>query len=317
MFNRYWREYPVFLQLILLMLMVFIMMSFSSVIIIATADKLYQVSPKAIAGLGPNSDSNLINAGRFAQMIGNLLVFLVSAVLFANFTHPKPFSYLGFHRPEKSTRFIVVLIAAIAFIPLVEQISSWMQLIDFGKTVRATQQAQTETYKAFLRMNTPSAFLQVLFIMAVVPAIGEELLFRGIIMRFAYKATRNAGLSIFISAALFSYVHGTLYNFLPILLAGILLGYIYYITGSIWFSMLFHFINNGVQIAIAYCSQHGLLPAKLESMDSLPLYVIVLSVALIAAGIWILKKQKTPLPEDWGNDFSPAEIAAKEEQQNF
>lgn len=312
MLNRYWREYPIFLQLILLLLLVYILMSFSGVIILTVVGKVYHVAPKAITGLGPGSDSNAINAGRFAQLVGNLLTFMASALLFANFTHPKPFAYLGLNQPSRPVRFIIVALLALAFIPLAEQTGAWMHLVDLGKDVKAAQDVQDATYKAFLRMNTPSALLQVLFIMAVIPAIGEELLFRGVLMRYTYKSTRNIGLSVLVSAALFAFVHGTVFNFPSILLAGIILGYIYYITGSIWFSILFHFVNNGVQILTVYLAQHKMLPAQLGDMEQYPLYAVIIAAVVVAGCILLLRKQATPLPARWGEDFEREPIAENE-----
>jgi membrane protease YdiL (CAAX protease family) len=315
MFNRYWREYPVFLQLVLLMLMTFTMISFSGYIGLMLTGRIYGVSLNDIQHLGTASSQNVVNAGRFIQLVSSLFTFLGTALLFAYLTHPRPAQYLGFNKPVKNGRFLLVLLAAIAFIPLAEQTGVWMRYINLGKEALAAQQQQDDTYKAFLHMNTPFGLLQALFIFAVLPAIGEELFFRGVVMRFAYKGTRRIGLAIFISAAIFAFAHATLFNFPSILIAGLLLGYIYYETGSIWFCILFHFLNNGLQVVLEYMSQHKMLPADMQDMTSFPLYIVVISLAITAAVVWLLKKQQTPLPADWGADFDKVEIAAIEEEK--
>src|SRR5690606_7002092 len=93
-----------------------------------------------------------------------------------------------------------------------------------------------------------------LFIMALLPAVCEEIFFRGVLQRLIFTATkgRNMLLAISFTALLFASLHGSLYNMLPIAAAGIILGWVYYKTGNIWYNIVLHFLINGIQIVITY-----------------------------------------------------------------
>ncbi|MBQ7014534.1 MAG: CPBP family intramembrane metalloprotease [Clostridia bacterium] len=81
-----------------------------------------------------------------------------------------------------------------------------------------------------------------LLIVAVIPAIFEELFFRGATMSVLSKEKTAA--AIFISAALFALVHGSMYLIFSSFFAGVVFGITVYLTDSIYASMLTHFINN-------------------------------------------------------------------------
>lgn len=84
------------------------------------------------------------------------------------------------------------------------------------------------------------AFLSI----AIIPSFCEEFVFRGVLMPLLGKMTRNIHLSIWITAILFSLIHAQFYGFLPRMFMGALLGYLVIWSGSLWSSILAHFINN-------------------------------------------------------------------------
>jgi len=87
-----------------------------------------------------------------------------------------------------------------------------------------------------------------LIVIAVIPAIGEELTFRGVIQKLLSKWFRNPHWAIFLTAFLFSAMHVQFLSFLPRFFLGMVLGYIYFWTGSIWLSILVHLVNNAVAV---------------------------------------------------------------------
>jgi membrane protease YdiL (CAAX protease family) len=149
--------------------------------------------------------------------------------------------------------------------------------------------------------------------MAILPAAGEELFFRGILMRFIKKRSRSITFPIIISALMFALVHFSVYGFVPILLSGILLGLIYYLTGSILCSMLFHMLNNGLQIIAVYMGNSN--PAIKHAIDSnwVPPYILIGGLLLAGISLYLLWKNRTPLPPDWANDYTQEEIAAEKQ----
>jgi membrane protease YdiL (CAAX protease family) len=303
---RYWRHYPRFLQTILLLLMVCTLVSFSYAISGILIAKLYGVTITPATVIDVNSPDKLIHALRLVQVMGSLFTYLGAALLFAYLTHPKPYAYLGFHRVRDSRQLLIVSVLMIACIPVLLQIGAWMHLIPMGAEAAAAQARSAAMEAALMKGTSAQDLLFQLLAMALLPALGEEMLFRGIFMRFSYGINRNIHFAVLFSAALFAMIHMKIYSFPSLMLAGVLLGYIYYYTGSLWLSILAHFLNNGVQITIAFLAKRGDLPASWSTMESFPLLVIAACVALVVAAFWWLRKKATPLPPDWNNDFADA-----------
>ena len=91
-----------------------------------------------------------------------------------------------------------------------------------------------------------------MFLIALIPAIGEELLFRGVLQQLFTKWTGEAHLAIFISAFLFSAIHLQFFGFLPRFVLGLVLGYMFYWSKNLWLPILAHFTNNAFAIIFNY-----------------------------------------------------------------
>lgn len=100
--------------------------------------------------------------------------------------------------------------------------------------------------------NNPLQLVVSLIALAVIPAFGEELFYRGILQTKLNEATHNIHFSVVITAFIFAAMHWQPMNLITIAVMGILLGYVYALTKNIWYSILLHFLINGVQIAFAY-----------------------------------------------------------------
>jgi len=102
-------------------------------------------------------------------------------------------------------------------------------------------------------------------VVVVLPAIGEEIVFRGMIQNDFYRATRNAHLSIWITAILFSAIHLQFYGFFPRMFLGALFGYLYFWSGNLWMPVLAHFVNNGFTLISLYLYDKGAIPIDVEN----------------------------------------------------
>ena len=317
MFNKYWREYPYFLQLFLMMSMIFTLLFASGALASTLTVFITGVPLEEIAGLDKSSSDKVVSAARLQQLLFSLPFFAGVSLLFAYASHPKPIRYLGFKKIQNKTQVFIVIILTIAAIPLVEQLLVWLKMIDLGESVKQMQQNIEIKQEAMLNFTSPFIFLYTLVLFAVVPAIGEELFFRGMLMRFVQKRTGKINFSILLSATVFALFHGEPYSTFPIFFMGILLGYIYYITGSIWLNILAHFIVNGLQVTVLYLARTGTLPESMASMESYPWYVVVVSISVFVAFLYLLHKNKTPMPSNWANDYSDAELLEQEQKSEY
>lgn len=127
--------------------------------------------------------------------------------------------------------------------------------------------------------------LLAIFVIAVLPGIGEELVFRGLLQKEFIKASGNVHVSIWVAAILFSTMHMQFFGFVPRMFLGALFGYLYYWSGSLSLAMLAHFINNTVSVLALYFYQQGAFEYDLENTESLPWQMIAISAGLTIAAL--------------------------------
>lgn len=133
--------------------------------------------------------------------------------------------------------------------------------------------------------ETTGQFLLALFVIAVLPGIGEELVFRGLLQKEFMKAGVNAHVSIWVAAILFSTMHMQFFGFVPRMFLGALFGYLYYWSGSLSLAMFAHFVNNALSVTALYFYKQGVLEYDLESTEALPWQVIAISAGLTTAAL--------------------------------
>ena len=149
--------------------------------------------------------------------------------------------------------------------------------------------------KAFLTMDGYGDLIFNLVLIALIPALGEELLFRGVLQRMFVKSTGNIHIGIWVTAALFSAIHFQFYGFVPRMLLGALLGYLLAWSGSLWVPILGHFINNGAAVYAQWLSSQGVVPEDFEDVGAAEgewMFVLV-SVALTGLLLLALYRGRT------------------------
>jgi membrane protease YdiL (CAAX protease family) len=310
--SRYWREYPLALQVLLLILMMFSMGSFSIVVSKLLVPGIYGVSVTDIFSVSEKSPRNIADAAMLVQCIGAVFTFLLPALLFSYLTHPKPGHYLGLRRPGKSIQWLLVIVLMISAMPIMLGVESLVKMFDLGKAANEMQVKNENTFKAFLVMNSFGEFLKVFVLLAILPAVSEELIFRGILMRTLHRRNRNTAMSIAITSFVFAMVHYNPYGLISIFLAAVLLGYIYYLTGSLWLSILAHLLNNGLQIILFYLAGNNATIKAIIESDHLPVYVPLIGAVVFSITLYLLWKNRTPLPDNWSDDFSEEELMQRE-----
>jgi hypothetical protein len=135
-----------------------------------------------------------------------------------------------------------------------------------------------ETLMKILQMDSPLLFIVNLLLIAVLPGIGEELLFRGIVQKHLGGWIRNPIAAIWITAIIFSMIHMQFEGFFPRLVLGAILGYLYYWTNNLWVPIITHAFNNGIQVALIYSMGIDVSTFEQEGSDQLQWWMIPLSV---------------------------------------
>lgn len=143
------------------------------------------------------------------------------------------------------------------------------------------------------RFDSIEQFLLGFLVIAILPAIGEELIFRGILQNKLHVYLKNIHSAIWVSAILFSAFHIQFYGFIPRLLLGGLFGYMYAWSRNLWYPIIGHFINNGFTIVMIYLYQVGSINVNIEEEEVYPYSVIaVFAVICIYMMISFRKKVK-------------------------
>jgi membrane protease YdiL (CAAX protease family) len=161
---------------------------------------------------------------------------------------------------------------------------------------------------AFLNIPDFYSFMRGLLIMAIIPALGEEMFFRGVLMRFVKKRSRTMLAPILTSAALFALAHSNVYGLPSIFSAGILLAVIYYLTGSLWCSIFAHLLFNGLQVILSYAGSNNAAIKAFMSTNTVSYPLVIGSILVFCVSFYLLWKNRTPLAPNWTDDFAPGEL---------
>ncbi|RZL17822.1 MAG: CPBP family intramembrane metalloprotease [Pedobacter sp.] len=229
-----------------------------------------------------------------AQQIG---LFLTPALLLAIFERKKPQHFYGMSAPKVNYLGIVflIMICSTPFMAWVNLTNQQMHLPaalkGLEKWMRLQEDQAMVTTKAILSTKTIAGLLANLFVIAIMPAICEEFIFRGGLQRTIFRWLKNPHVAIWVSAIIFSAIHVQFFGFFPRLFLGAAFGYLYFWTGSIWYAVFAHFLNNAYAVIVAFYLQKQNLP--LDDSDDLGIawYGYLISAILTLALFWILKEK--------------------------
>ncbi|MGQ1947239.1 lysostaphin resistance A-like protein [Geofilum sp. OHC36d9] len=242
---------------------------------------------------------------KYLQMTQSLTVFILPSLLAAFMLSRKPLLWLKFRTPKPLFLLVVVLI----FVS-VQPLTGWlgyvntkMDLPDFLRGVElwmsnAEASANSLIFQ-FLDTSSIGPVVVNFFMMVLLPAFGEELLFRGAIQTSLKKAVVNHHVAVWVTAILFSALHMQFFTFAPRLLLGALLGYLLVYGKSIWYPILGHFTNNLLSFIMFYyyrAHMPGVNP--LDSSAERPDWWLILAGTVFMTGLfgWFRSRSKLVLP---------------------
>ncbi len=305
---KYFRAYPWMMQLMLFFMMIITMMGCGSFLVIKFLPVLTNYTAVQIETINEHSPSALVNAAIIVQGLLSVFIFMVPAWVFSYLATPRPAAYIGLRAPGKKIQLLLAITLMLGIMPVLQLIEGLISQINFSPAIKAQQAASESMMNAFLTMPSFGAFVKTFIIVAIVPAVGEEFFFRGVLLRFARKPSRNMVGPVIFTAVVFSLTHANIYGYLSIFIAGVVLAMIYYFTGSLWCSILAHLFFNGSQVVLSYMSTNNASVKAFLSNTSVPFWYVAAGLAVFVGSYYLLLKNKTPLPDDWTNDFLPEEL---------
>lgn len=236
--------------------------------------------------LSSESPVEMRNFARAALLIQHLLMFLVPGLIAAWIFYRDEWQFEVGTRPLPQANILGlgVLFLAASF-PLAQTLfqanSFLVEKIGALSSLVATEDAIMNTIEGMLRMDSPWEMIFSLLVMAAVPAVGEELIFRGFIQRILERWSGKPYVAILIASLLFGLVHFEIQRLLAIIALGMVLGLLYSWTRNLWVSIIAHFLFNGIQVVAAYFAQDKLSEIAASEGESMPIYVTLISLPIL------------------------------------
>jgi len=229
-----------------------------------------------IASLSNSSPENVRLFLKWMQGFVQIGMMLLPALIFAYFYGRKPFKMLRIRKIRQYWHILIAIVLPFILLPLIGLLAEWNNAMTFPAPYAALEQylrnmesAAAEMTKVFLHAETVYGLLLNLLIIAVIPAISEEFLFRGVLQNIFKQWFRNVHWAVIVTALIFSAVHGQFFGFLPRFVLGLMLGYLFVMTRSIWAPVIAHFVNNGTATVVAFLESKGIMETSAEEFGTM------------------------------------------------
>ena len=299
------------MQLIIFGLLTLGLMIVSSLLGTSLIARINHMTVMQLASMTPSDfgrpeNSGVIKGLLVVQFLG---IFLLPPLVYAYLADPRPFAYVGLKAPQKNSFLLLGMIIMVAAYFTVEFLGILNEAI--VHLLPKTTQAWIESGEAdannmlqsVLSVRSPVELLKTILLVCALPAIGEELFFRGILQKLFIQIFKSAWPGIIFTAFLFSAFHMQFMGLIPRMALGIILGCLYWYSGSLYTSMLGHFVYNAINVLLIYF--------HIADLDSKPGSVMVfsliglISLAAVAFLLNLLRKKSTsryssefPVPDE-------------------
>lgn len=218
------------------------------------------------------------------QAVSTFFIFFVPVHFFAAICYRKPFKYMGFNFRFNYKQVLLVIAILILTFPLSGALATLNKILPISEywaaKFKAMELAREAQEAALININSSSRFIISLIVIALLPAIFEETFFRGGMQNLFTRWFKGPWVAIILTAIIFSLIHLSFYGFLVRFALGMVLGFIFYYSGSLWLNILLHFLFNGVQVTALYImTMHGTKDKNVE--DNFPLWMGLIALALL------------------------------------
>jgi len=235
------------------------------------------------------------------------VVTLIGLILFPiiHLTQLEHKSVRAFFPSQKQLGFILILVAGIGLtFPIsISPLAEWNMNFQFPEFMSGfeawAKQEEDRLAKltaAITDFKSTGELMLGILVVALLPAIGEELVFRGMIQRELWRGTGNVHIAIWVSATIFSAIHMQFYGFIPRLCLGALFGYLYYWSDNLLLPMFSHFFNNAFAVVMVYLNHLEITDVNLEDGDAAPVQYIIVSVVLSLGLLYYIWKYYRNFP---------------------
>lgn len=293
-------EKPFYIRLIILGLLILTGLLIFTVIAVLTLIPFH--GPDFLTRLTDMSDLTdplTLSTLKYLQVMNQIGLFIAPPLVFAWLYNRQGGTFLGTNRVPKGVILIASVLLTGAMIPAVNSMVEWnegIRLPEFFKGMEQWMQDKeteaTRLTEAFLNTSSLNGFLMNLLMIGVLAALGEELFFRGLLIRLSLDLIPNRHFAVWITSFLFSALHLQFYGFFPRMLLGLIFGYIFVRTGNLWYPIIMHLVFNSITVVGAYLEAKGILSQDIESIGTIgDIWIILASVVLSVALFWLIYRK--------------------------
>ena len=222
---------------------------------------------------------------RLLNTLASLLAFLLPALILARIMSRKPFEQLGFNTHLNSKQLLLIVLITFASMVLSGALGELNEKIPLPATWYAKAKSMENAYKsamiAMAYMKTFNDYLLSLLVLAAIPAIIEEVLFRGGFQQIFIGWTKSKWAGILLTSVLFSAIHFSYFGFLPRAALGVVLGLIFFYGKNIWLNIALHFLNNAFVVTQLYMVSRQGKSIEKTMDESMPLWWGIIALVLL------------------------------------
>ncbi len=251
------------------------------------------LAPGIFEQIGTLTKDNVfeINLLKGLQLVSSLFTFIIPSLLIGFIFSQSGKPFLNLKSSPTVWYYLIIPVFLFAIMPLMNVIIQWNASLSLPQSLSGVEQnmkAMEESSKNLIELMISGTtgidlFINILLV-GLLPALGEEFLFRGVLQKHLGEWFKNPHIAIFLAAFIFSAIHFQFYGFIPRLILGIIFGYLVYVSGSIWPAVFAHFFNNTLAVVALYYTNIGKLSGDAESFGTKPSDIYIVLIGIVVAG---------------------------------
>ena len=219
------------------------------------------------------------------QAISTIFMFFLPVYFFALICYRNPYKFIEFNKNINYKQVLLLIGILILTFPLSGALAEFTKIIPIPHewTVKFQKMEKDRELQesVLININSFSRYIFSIGIIALLPAIVEEVCFRGGLQNILTRWFRSPWAAIIVTSVIFSAIHLSYYGFFVRLALGIILGLVFYYSGNLWLSILFHFLYNGLQVTAMYFATMSGKEKTKDIEENFPLWAGVVALALL------------------------------------
>jgi len=237
----------------------------------------------------------------YFQVTQSFGLFIIPPIMLGYLFERNSWSYLHAGSTGKVALYIIVFILMFVCLPFINwlvDINAMMKLPAFLEGIenwmKSAEEQAGKLTDTFLSGKSFPNFLFNIFMIGILPAVGEEFMFRGLLQKLLRDWFKNIHIAIFITGFLFGVMHLQFYGLLPRMILGVIFGYLFYWSGTIWVPVFAHFVNNSGAIIISYLANLGIISQKYQDFGSTHNVLLILLSLLMSFACLLMVYRRKP-----------------------